>query len=70
MHFSCRFDINLTKLMKRKMKVNGTGSRSMLEEYAKDNYNARFHTATRYVQKVRGLLLKCHFPLSELYRNW
>ena len=27
------------------MKVSGTGSRSMLEEYAKDNYNARFHTA-------------------------
>ena len=27
------------------MMVKGTGSRCMLEEYVKDNYYARFHTA-------------------------
>ena len=35
----------LTKLIEREMKVNGTVSWGMLEEYIKDNYYARFNTA-------------------------
>ena len=27
-------------------------------------------TCTRSVQKIRGLLLKCHFPLLESNTNW
>ena len=35
MHLSCRRDIILTKLMQREMKVKGTWSRCLLEEYVK-----------------------------------
>ena len=40
----------LTKLMDREMKVKGTGSWFMHEEYVKDNYYARFHTKLSLLQ--------------------
>ena len=33
----------MTKSMEREMKVKGTESRCMLEEYVTNNYYARFH---------------------------
>ena len=33
-------------------------------------FRAKLSLHTRSVQKVRGLLLKCHFPLSEWNKNW
>ena len=44
MHFSCRLHINFDKVNRRQMKVKGTGSWFMHEEYVKDNYYARFQT--------------------------
>ena len=46
---------NLTKLMEREKKV-GTVSWCMLEEYVKDNYYARFHTAITSAVKCTFVL--------------
>ena len=45
MHFSCRLDINFDKVTVGEMKVKGTESRCMLEEYVNDNYYVMFHRA-------------------------
>ena len=42
-HFNSRCKI-LTKSMEHEMKIKGTRSWCMLEEYVKDNCCARFHT--------------------------
>ena len=46
----------LTKIVGREMKVKGTGSWCMFEEYVKDNYYARFHTAITAVAKCTLVL--------------
>ena len=44
------------------MKVNGTGSLCMLEEYVKDNYYAKFHKAiTAAVKCTVGSRLEVNF---------
>ena len=49
----------MTKSMKREMKVKGTGSWSLLVEYVKDNYYARFHDPRyhRYRDRHFSILL-------------
>ena len=37
-------DVEKIKLRRKNNKVDGTGSRCVLEGYVKDNYYARFHT--------------------------
>ena len=59
----------LTELVELEMKVKGTGSRCLLQEYVKDKYYARFHLQSYHCCREINFISRLNVNFLDLMRN-